>query len=411
MAAWVSEENRVQEVTLLRQSLRSLGKSPGFTLAAILALALGIGGNTAMFSLVNTVLLRPLPYKNPDRLVVLSQRLLKSGEGNDASAADFEDWRNRAHSFERMAAFTGASFNLTGGDQPEKIFGLLVSSAFFPTLGVAPSLGRGFLPEEEQPGANRAVVLSDGLWKRRFGGDPKLIGQQIRINQETYTVTGVMPAGFQFFGREYELWAPLTLDPDRSHRNYHSLLVVARLKPDVSLQQARGEMDSIARQLAVEYPQSNQTMGAAIVPLQEQLIGDVRPAVILLMGAVAFVLLIACANVANLLLVRAAGRQTEFAIRAALGARRGDIVRRLLAESMLLAAAGGALGALMARWLIAAVVALSPGDIPRLEEIGIDAHVLLFTAVVSLLTGVIFGLAPAWHLSGIDVTAALKENG
>ncbi len=395
---------------MIRQTVRGLRKSPGFSLAAVLALALGIGGNTAMFSVVNAVLLRPLPYAHPDRLVVLSQTLLSRGrQGNDASAADFQDWRRRARSFDQMAAFTGAAFNLTAGERPEKVTGLMVSASFFSTLGVAPARGRGFLPEEEKPGANHFVVLSDALWKRRFGADRSLTGKTIQIDRQSYAVAGIMPPGFQFFGREYELWTPLVLDLDRSKANYHYLLAVARLKPNVTLEQARAEMDSIARQLALEYPNTNQDFGAATVPLPEELVGDVRLPMLVFMGAVAFVLLIACANVANLLLVRASGRQTEFAIRAALGAGRADILRRLLAESLLLALAGGALGIVLAHWCIRALIALSPGDIPRLEEAGVDPRVLAFTLGIVILTGILFGLAPAAHLSKIDLNDALKQ--
>jgi putative ABC transport system permease protein len=253
------------------------------------------------------------------------------------------------------------------------------------------------------------VVLSDGLWRRSFGGDPKLVGKNIEIGQRAYTVIGVMPLGFQFFGADYELWTPLVLDPDRSTRSYRNLLAVARLKQGVTLEGARAEMDGIARQLGLEYPKTNQGWGAAVVPLDEELVGDVRPAMLIFMGAVAFVLLIACANVANLLLVRTAGRRTEFAIRAALGAGRGDIVRRLLSESMLLAVAGGGLGVLLAQWCIRGLVALSSGYIPRLHEIGIDVRVLAFTVGVSLLTGVLFGLAPYWQMTKIDLNEALKE--
>jgi putative ABC transport system permease protein len=395
---------------VIRQTIRSLVKSPGFTSASIVALALGIGANTAIFSLVNTVLLRPLPYKDPSRLVILWQNP-PSGGVNSLSAADFQDWRDRNRSFEQMAALTGAAFNFTGGDRPEKVFGLQVSSTFFSTLGVTPSLGRGFLPEEEQPGAGRVVILSDDLWKRRFGGDPALIGKTIPINQQNYTVVGVMPPGFQFWIYESELWTQLTLDPNRADRSFYYLVAVARLKPHITLEQARAELTSIARQLALEYPKTNQGWGASIIPVRDELTGDARLPLLLLLGAVAFVLLIACANVANLLLVRAAGRYKEFAIRAALGAGRLDIIRRLLFESLLLATAGGLLGILLADWSIAALVALNPAGIPRLHEVAIDWNVLLFAVLVSLLTGILFGLAPAARISRLDVNDALKEGG
>ena len=393
---------------MIRQTIRLLLKSPGFTLASIIALALGIGANTAIFSLVNTVLLRPLPYKDPSRLVILWQHP-PSGGVNNLSAADFQDWRERSRSFEQIFAFTGASFNFTGGDRPEQLIGLQVSSTFFSTLGVAPALGRGFLSEEEKSGMNHVAILSDELWQRRFGGDPRLIGNTIPINQQNFTVVGVMPPGFHFWASEEELWTPLTLDPDRSSRNYYYLVAVARLKSNVTLEQTRAELTSIARQLALEYPKTNQGWGASVVPLRDELTGTVRLPLLLLFGAVAFVLLIACANVANLLLVRAAGRRKEFAIRSALGAGRVDIVRRLLSESLTLAAAGGLLGILVARWSIAALLALNPAGIPRLHEVAIDWNVLLFALVVSLLTGILFGLAPAGRISQLDVNDALKE--
>jgi putative ABC transport system permease protein len=393
---------------MLGHTARSLLKNPGFTLASILALALGIGANTAIFSLANAVLLRPLPYQDPGRLVMLWQQP-PSGGMNDLSAADFLDWRDRSQSFEHLVAFTGAGFNLTGGDRPEKLGGLRVTSEFFSTLGVLPVLGRAFSPEDEKPGANPMVILSDGLWKRRFGADPHVVGKTIRINKENHTVVGVMPPGFQFHGENDDLWAPLSLDPNRANRNLYFLSALARLKPNVTIQQARTEMDTIARQLALEYPKTNQGWGVRVILLSDEVAGSARVAILVLLGAVAFVLLIACANVANLLLVRAAGRQKEFAIRAALGAGRFDIVRRLLAESVLLALAGGALGVLLARWGISALIALHPEDIPRLEEVGIDSHVLAFTAAMSLLTGVLFGLLAAWQLSKADLNEALKE--
>lgn len=396
---------------MIRQTIRSLLKSPGFTSASIVALALGIGANTAIFSLVNSVLLRPLPYKDPSRLVMLWQRAPVGGNTNDVSAADFQDWRDRNHSFEQIAAFLPSSFNLTEGDRPERILGLQITASFFMTLGVMPALGGVFGSEEEQPGAERSVVLSDTLWRRRFGGNGKLIGQTIHLDRQAYTVVGVMPPGFEFLGRDNELWAPLPLEPNRTLRNYYNLQALARLKPGVTIRRARAEMDTIARQLALEYPKTNQGWGAAVAPLRDEITGNARLPLLVLLGAVAFVLLIACANVANLLLARAAGRQKEFAIRAALGAGRLDIVRRLLAESMSLAWAGGALGVVLARWSISALVTLHPQDIPRLQEVGIDWRVLAFTVVVSLMTGTLFGLAPATHVSKLDLNEALKEAG
>jgi putative ABC transport system permease protein len=396
------------ELPMLGNTARSLIRNPGFALASILALVLGIGANTAIFSLANSVLLRPLPYKDPSRLVMLWQQPPSGGE-NSLSAADFQDWRDRSLSFEHLAAFTGVGFNLTGGDRPEKIGGLRVTNAFFSTLRVLPVLGRAFSPEDEQPGAGLTVILSDGLWKRRFGGDPQVVGKTIGINHEAHTVIGVMPPGFRFYGENDDLWTPLLLDPNRANRNLYFLSAIGRLKPNVTLQLARAEMDTIARQLALEYPMTNQGWGVRVVRLSDQLAGNARPAILVLLGAVAFVLLIACANVANLLLVHAAGKQKEFAIRAALGAGRFDIVRRLLSESLILALSGGALGVLLAHWGIAALIALHPEDIPRLEEVSIDSRVLAFTVAVSLVTGILFGLLAAWQFSKIDLNDALNE--
>ncbi len=395
---------------MIRETIRSLLKSPGFTCASIAALALGIGANTAIFSLVNTVLLRPLPYKDPSRLMILWQNP-PSGGVNNISAADFQDWRDRNRSFDQMAGLTETSFNFTAGDRPQKAFGLQVSSAFFSTLGVTPALGRGFLPEEEKLGADRVVILSDQLWRLRFAGDPGLIGKTITMNQQSFTVVGVMPPGFHFWSDESELWTPLALDSNRTNRSYYYLVAVARLKPHVTVEQALAELSGIARQLALEYPKTNQGWGASVVPLRDELTGEVRLPLLLLLGAAAFVLLIACANVANLLLVRAASRHKEFAIRSALGAGRPDIVRRLLSESLLLAIAGGLLGILLADWSIAALIALNPAGIPRLHEVAIDWSVLLFALIASLFTGLLFGLAPAARISRLQVYEALKEGG
>jgi len=338
-------------------------------------------------------------------------QLQPSGDKNTITAADFQDWRDRSRSFEQMAAMSGVDFNFTGGDRPEKVFGLQVSSTFFSTLGVTPALGRAFLPEEEKPGAGRVVILSDQLWKRRFGGDPQLIGKTIPMNQQNYAVVGVMPPGFHFWSDDAELWTPLSLDLNRANRSFYYLIAVARLKSTVTLDQAHAELSGIARQLAVEYPKTNQGWGASIIPLRDELTSAARLPLLLLLGAVAFVLLIACTNVANLLLVRAAGRHKEFAIRAALGAGRLDIVRRLLSESLLLAMAGGLFGILLAHWSIAVLIALNPSGVPRLHEVVIDWNVLLFAMGVSLFTGILFGLAPAARTSKLDVNETLKEGG
>jgi putative ABC transport system permease protein len=395
---------------MIRNAVRSLLQSPGFTLAAVITLALGIGANTAIFSLMNTLLLRPLPYPNPDRLVLLLDRS-PDGSANDLSAANYQDWRNRSRSFEHIAAFTGASFNLTEGDRPERISGLRVTPSFLATLGVAPALGGTFGIDEEQPGAAHSVILSDALWRRLFGSNRNVVGSVIHLDRIACTVAGVMPPGFSFFGNDNELWAPLALDPSRSDRSYHNLAAIGRLRATVTIEQARAELDAIARQLAVEFPKTNQGWGASVTALGEEIVRNIRPAILILTVAVALVLLIACANVANLLLARGSGRRKEFAIRAALGAGRIDIVPRLLVESLLLSAAGGLLGFVLAQWSLASLVALNPGYIPRLDEVHIDWQMMAFAAAVSFATGVLFGLAPALQLSKLDINEALKEGG
>ncbi|MBI3665164.1 MAG: ABC transporter permease, partial [Acidobacteria bacterium] len=387
----------------LRYALRLLAKNPGFTAVVALALGLGIGANTAIFSVVNTVLLRPLPFRDPEGLVMLWGKLPQQGlERMPSSPADIADWRKESRSFESIAAFNRWQATLTGQGEPEQINGGRASAELFPMLGVQPTLGRAFLPEEDRPGGNRVVVLSDGLWRRRFGADAGIIGRALTLNGESFTVTGVMPAGFRFPTKEFELWAPLALDPNQLSRGAHYLVAFGRLKPGVSLTEAAEEMGIIAGRLAQEYPQTNSGWGVNIVLLRQQLVGDIRPALLVLLGAVGFVLLIACANAANLLLARAAGRTREVAIRTALGASRGRVIRQLLTESTLLAGLGGVVGLLVANWGLALLPALIPdrAAIPQLDVIHIDGRVLAFTLLVSLVTGLAFGLAPALEATG-----------
>jgi len=395
----------------LRYGARMLRKNPGFTLIAVITLALGIGANTAIFSVVNAVLLRPLQYAGPERLVQVWQNFPQSGANQvTVSAPEFLDYKDQNRVFERMAAFRPQGFTLTGGAEPERIFGLRVSADLFPLLGVAPALGRAFLPEEDQIGGPRAVILSHGLWQRRFGSDTTLIGKSLTLDGESFMVVGVMPPGFQFPPQalQNELWANLPLDAnDLNRRGWRPLGVIARLKSGVSPDQANAELKAIAGRS----PASGIVPSAYAVSLQEQVVGRVRHALLVMLGAVSFVLLIACANVANLLLSQAAARQREMAIRAAVGAGRSRLFRQLFVESLPLALLGGGVGLLMAVWIVELLVSVNPGNLPRANEIGIDLRTLWFTLSVSLLTGVVFSLAPAWQFSKLDLNESLKEGG
>ena len=394
----------------LRYGGRMLLKKPGFTLIAVLTLALGIGANTAIFSVVNAVLLRPLQYSDPDRLVQVWQNFPQSGASQvTVSAPEFLDYMDQNRVFGRMAAFRPQGFTLTGGAEPELIFGMRVSTDLFPLLGVAPALGRSFLPEEDQIGVPRAVILSHGLWRRRFGSDTTLIGKTLTLDGESFTVVGVMPPGFQFPPQaQNEVWANTPIDAnDLNRRGFRPLQVIARLKSGVSPGQANAELKAIAGR----FPVSGIVPSAYAISLQEQVVGRVRRALLVMSGAVSFVLLIACANVANLLLSQAAARQREMAIRAAVGASRSRLFRQLFVESLPLALLGGGVGLIMAVWIVELLVSVNPGNLPRANEIGIDLRTLGFTLSVSLLTSVVFSLAPAWQFSKLDLNESLKEGG
>jgi putative ABC transport system permease protein len=402
-------ETLVQDV---RYGVRTLLKNPGFTVVAIIALALGIGANSAIFSVVNAVLLRPLAFDKPEQLVMVWEKRMALGRvRNVASAPDFVDWKAQNTVFEDMAAYSNNGFNLTGNDEPERIQGVAVSPGFFSILGVQPKVGRAFLTDEDQPGSEPTVIISNGLWQRRFASDPGIVGKSISLNDRTRTVVGVMPADFIFPNGDIEIWVPLVFSPnDLTGRGSHFLNVIARLKPGVTINQARDEMETIAAHLEQQY-QVNTGHGVNIFPLYEEVVGNIRPALLVLLGAVGFVLLIACANVANLLLARAAVRQKEIAIRTALGAARGRIIRQLLTESMLLSLTGGTLGVLLALWGLDLLLAVSADSIPRVKEIRLDLWVLGFTFLVSLATGLIFGIVPALQASKPDLNETLKEGG
>jgi putative ABC transport system permease protein len=399
----------------LRYGIRMLAQKPGFTVAAVLALALGIGANSAIFSVVNAVLLRSLPYKEPGQLLMVqSTKRQDTRRAGSASYLDFADWKGQNQVFDDMAAFRSKGYTLTGIGEPERITGARVSASFFPLLGVETSLGRAFLPEEDMSKGERVVVISQGLWQRRFGSDPNIIGRALTLDSQSYTVVGVLPAGFSFpiDIENADMWSPLALDGELlEQRGAHFLRVIARLKPGVSLQSAQTEITAIASRLEQQYPEDNTDRVVTLYSLHEQLVGSIRPALLVLLAAVGAVLLIACSNVANLLLARAAARQKEIAIRMALGATRGRIIRQLITESLILAFLGGGAGLLLALWGVESLIALSPANLPRLSGVGVDGWVLTFTLLISIFTGIIFGLAPALKASKPDLNDALKEGG
>jgi putative ABC transport system permease protein len=392
----------------MRYAARQLKKSPGFAIVAVLTLALGVGATTTVFSVANGVLLRPLPYPDAGTLVRVNEIVPQYGRFAVAPGT-FLDWRAQAAWFEHIAAFNTGTATFAGSEGPERIPNASVSADFFELMRVAPSLGRTFTAEEDSPGKSAVVVLSHGMWQRRFGGDRNVVGRGVTLSGNPATIVGVMPEGF-YFPRDAEYWAPLALNPANASRGGHFLGVIARLKPGVSASQAGAEMKRLAERLSKQYPETANE-SAEVVPLLEAVVGNVRGALLMLAAAVGVVLLIACANVANLLLVRASTREKEIAIRLALGASRGRLARQMLAESVLLALLGGSIGVTLAFGALEPVRSLSAGTLPRVQDVGVDKTVLLFALAVSVAVGLLFGTAPAWRASRPDVAAAVKEGG
>src|SRR5688572_501667 len=399
----------------LRYALRQLRQSPGFTLIAILTLALGIGANTAIFSVIYAVLLQPLPYPEAEKLVILTETSTNQPQIS-VSYPNYLDWRRENTSFEHLAVARRESFNLSGleGRAPEQVPGGLVTANFFKVIGLTPQLGRVFTEEEDRVGGPMVCLISDRLWTRLFARDPNVLGRSVNFGNEPYTIIGVMPPQM-FSPRTAEVWFPLTRRTDnetwQSRDNHPGLFGWGRLKPGVTIEKALAEMKEIAARLSKQYPDSNSGVSVTVTPLLENQVGDYRNNLNLLLGAVALVLLIACANLANLLAARGAARAQEFAVRAAVGASRWQIIRQLLIESLVLALIGGGLGLCLAAWGRDILVALSPPGVPRFQNLSLNGWVLLFSLALSLVTSVLFGLWPAWHTSRADIQLALKAGG
>jgi predicted permease len=396
----------------VRYGLRVLSKNPGFTAIAILTLALGIGANTALFSVVNGVLLNPLPFANPDELVAVYTKSPTFQESS-ISYPNFLDWQKDNHSFASLCAFRSDDFNMTGAGEPERVHTHMISAEFFTALGMQPLLGRAFRPEEDQVGAGPVAILSDRLWHRKFGSAQDVLGRNITLNGKAHTIIGVAPGHITGLSNT-DIFVPIGQwnDPTfRDRRASMGMNSIGRLKPGVTIEQARLEMNRIAENLAVAYPEADKGSGISVIPLKTDVVGDVKGILFVLLGAVSFVLLIACANVANLLLARSNGRSREFAIRAALGASPARVIRQLLTESVLLGIAGGCIGLVLARLGVRVLVAALANSLPRSEEIALDGHVLFYTLGVSVLTGIAFGLIPALKMLQPDTHETLKEGG
>jgi putative ABC transport system permease protein len=397
----------------LRYGFRMLSKNRGFTAIAVASLALGIGANTAIFSVVDAVLLRGLPFSQPEQLVIVWEDASFAGfPRNTPAPANYADWKTQNHVFDDMAAMDGRSFNLTGDGEPEKIAAYGVTGSFFSLLGVEPVAGRVLVPDDDRPEANKVVVLSHRVWQQRYGGEQSVIGRDILLTGEKYTVVGVMPPGFQFMESYIGLWVPAAYTPQTlTQRGSHYLQVIARMKPGVTIREANADIQAIQQRIAQDYPDEAGRVSAYVMPLREQFAGELRRPLLVLLVAVAFVLLIACANIANLLLSRAASRQREIAVRIALGAGRMRIIRQLLTESVVLSMSGAALGVLLAVWSFGFLRHLIPNSLALSANLQLDRRVLGYTLIVSLLTGCLFGLAPALQVSKIDLNEALKQSG
>ncbi|HKA22094.1 MAG TPA: ABC transporter permease, partial [Blastocatellia bacterium] len=406
--------------TLLRDlhhAVRTIRNNPGFSAIALIALALGIGANTAIFSVINALILRPPPFKDADRIVYLWETNPTIGlDRGIVSSANFVDWREQSSAFEQISAWRTWFYRLSGDGEPEQVWGVRTSANFFDLLGVEPSHGRTFLIGEEQAGSDQVVVLSHRIWSGRFAADPNIVGRSINIDDKPFTVIGILPADFNLFGgsRHYDLWMPFDFGRGQLGRDDYSLIVFARLKREISLDRAQSEMNAIAERLAQGYPTTNQNRGIKVITLQENQVLDLKPALMILLTAAGFVLLMACVNVANLLLARGATRQRETALKIALGASRGRLVRALLTESILLSVIGGLLGLLVAQWgldLLRALLPTGAAEVPRADWIGIDRSVLCFAILISILTGIVFGLAPALQVDRFELNQAIKDNG